>query len=409
MKDLLIGLLVVQRNRFYIELLPLVSLNHLQAIINDRECGQAQKVHLEKAHLFHGLHVIRRKDFVVLAARNRHQISQGTWCNHNSCSVDTCPAHQSFELLRCINQLSDLLVRIVGLLQLRRIPQGLLNCHPNGRRHQLRDTVHITIWHIERTAHIFDGGLCCHRIEGDDLRHLLAAILSCNVLNHLTPPVHAEVNINVRHGDTLRVQKTLKEQLILERINICDLHHIPNERSCRRPSTWSHRNVVLTRITDEVPHDQEITGKLHLLNDGNLTLQPRFVLRNLMPQQTAVLQMPDRGFKPFFKSFATDVLKVAVNRVPRRYSKLWKWIVYFAELQTAALSKLHRAAHYLRSIGEQLLHFSRSLYIKLVRVKLEPLRIMDGRGRLHTQQNLVRMSIIIAEVMAVIGCHQRDA
>ena len=41
-------------------------LDQLEAIVDDRERGQAQEVHLEQAHLFDRLHVVGGYDFVVL-------------------------------------------------------------------------------------------------------------------------------------------------------------------------------------------------------------------------------------------------------------------------------------------------------------------------------------------------------
>ena len=42
------------------------------------------------------------------------------------------------------------------------------------------------------------------------------------------------------------------------------------------------------RVADEVPHDQEVAGELHLLDDVELAVQPRFVFRNAVAQLSLV-------------------------------------------------------------------------------------------------------------------------
>ena len=53
------------------------------------------------------------------------------------------------------------------------------------------------------------------RAERDDLRYLLAAVFLGDVLNHLAAPVRAEVDVDIRHADALRIQKALKQQAVL--------------------------------------------------------------------------------------------------------------------------------------------------------------------------------------------------
>src|SRR3569832_2297452 len=49
-----------------------------------------------------------------------------------------------------------------------------------------------------------------HRAVGDDLRHALAAIALHYVIDHAVAAFHAEVDVEVGHGDALRVQESLE-------------------------------------------------------------------------------------------------------------------------------------------------------------------------------------------------------
>ena len=58
--------------------------DQLHCIGQNRQCGQAEKVHLQQAHLFDGDHVEGGDDFVVLRLVQRNQISQRLRRNHHS-------------------------------------------------------------------------------------------------------------------------------------------------------------------------------------------------------------------------------------------------------------------------------------------------------------------------------------
>ena len=167
---------------------------------------------------------------------------------------------------------------------------------------------------------------------------------------------------------------------------------------------------MLLRIADEVPHNQEVARKLHLFNACRISpLQPLTVVGIGLPQQAAVLQMLDGRLEPLLKSCPAHFLEVAVERVALRDRKLRERIVDLVQLELAALDKLHRAAHHFGRMGEQPLHLFGGLDVKLLGIKFEPLRIVNGSRGLHAQQHLVRVMIVFAQIVAVVGRHQRNA
>ena len=52
-----------------------------------------------------------------------------------------------------------------------------------------------------------------------------------HVFNYPIATFHAKVDIEVRHGDTFRVQEALEQQVILQRINIRNLDGIRHQRT----------------------------------------------------------------------------------------------------------------------------------------------------------------------------------
>ena len=56
----------------------------------------------------------------------------------------------------------------------------------------------------------------------DDLTHGVFPVLPPDVVDHLAPAFEAEVNVDVGHRDTLRIQESFEEQVVLERTEVGD-------------------------------------------------------------------------------------------------------------------------------------------------------------------------------------------
>ena len=79
---------------------------------------------------------------------------------------------------------------------------------------QLGNPVDIAVGQIEGPADIADDPARRHGAEGDDLADLVAAVLVGDVLDHLLAAVLAEVDVDIGHGDPLRIKETLEQQVV---------------------------------------------------------------------------------------------------------------------------------------------------------------------------------------------------
>ncbi len=242
-------------------------LDELEAVVNDRQRREAKEVHLQQAHLFDGLHVVRGNDRFVLGASDGDEFGERLGRDDDARSVDTGSAHQAFETHGSVDQLLDLRVGVVSGGERAFVLERFVDGDADGGRDHLGDAVDLAVGHLQRAAYVLDRGFRGHRVEGDDLRDLIAAVLALDVLDDLAATVHAEVDIDIGHGDALRIQEALEEQLVLERVDVGNLHDIGDERSRGRSTARAHRDSLLSRIADKVPDDHEIAGKLHLLDD----------------------------------------------------------------------------------------------------------------------------------------------
>src|SRR5580698_5494569 len=104
---------------------------------------------------------------------------------------------------------------------------------------------------------------------------------------------------------------------------------------------------MFLRIADEVPHDQKIPRKLHLLDDSEFPLQPLLVIRNRMLQLSLFVQWPQRCH-PSRETLPADVREITVDGIARRNLELWKRRRYFLQPQAATLGDIERARQNLR-------------------------------------------------------------
>ncbi len=76
MKDLLVGLLVIERELLQIEPFAAGLHDQPQGVVDDGEGGEPEEVHLQQAQLFDRLHVVGGDDFVVLRTMQRNKVGQ---------------------------------------------------------------------------------------------------------------------------------------------------------------------------------------------------------------------------------------------------------------------------------------------------------------------------------------------
>ncbi len=95
--------------------------------------------------------------------------------------------------------------------------------------------VDLAIGHLQHAADVAQHAARLQRTEGDDLRHLIAAVAILHVADHLVAAVLAEVDVEVRHRDAFRIEEALEQQAEADRIEVGDGQRTRRPAS-RRPS-----------------------------------------------------------------------------------------------------------------------------------------------------------------------------
>ena len=177
----------------------------------------------------------------------------------------------------------------------------------------------------------------------DDLLGRVASIPFCHVPDDLVPPPLVEVHVDVRHLLPLGVEEPFEDQPVAERIEVGDPEAVADDRPGGRPPPRPHADAVVPGEPDEVPHDQEVAGEAHLLDDLELRVDP-------LPQLLADGPVAPSG------AVVDQLPEIAVQRLPRRRVEAGQVQLTEAQVELAGLGDLQGRVARLGQIGEDLPH-----------------------------------------------------
>ena len=195
---------------------------------------------------------------------------------------------------------------------------------------------------------------------------------------------------------------------MLKRINIGDVQRVCSQAAGCRTTPRTDGNAFVASVSDEIPDDQEVAGKSHLLDKLDFTFQPFLV------GLERVLQFPCRcqllqPLPPKEEPLAGNFLKIAVKRFAGRHLEMGENVLFCFQVDIAALGHFQSARECLRNLAENRVHLLRGLEIELVSGKLQAVRVTDGLPGLNANQHVLGARILLGEVVAIVGGHQRDA
>src|SRR5690625_7768071 len=100
--------------------------------------------------------------------------------------------------------------------------------------------------------------------------HLIPAVLLHHIVDHPLASVVVKVDIDIRHRDPLRAQKTLKQKVVLQRIDVGDPDAISHHRASCRPTSLTDKYSHLPVCCNEVLDDQDIASQANRVPEHKL-------------------------------------------------------------------------------------------------------------------------------------------
>ena len=325
--------LVVNRDRLDVDVRTKAQLNVVQTFVDYGQGVESQEVHLQHADFLDVVAVVLRSPdilprFLVHRKADRNIVGQvassddrgagvhsdltdaslqltGIFQNppHLLCSIfqlflelrhKTVAVLEGYLYIRVLHApliglldrfLLTRIVRIINLdilfhhleswlqiIQIRIEEIFLLHLFTEAVRHHSGQAVGLIDRQVMDSRHVLDGSLGEHRAEGDDPGDV---ILSVGVLDiFMRQGQILEIDIYIRHRDSVRIQETLEQELVLDRIQVGDSQAIGHHGSGRGTTAWPHHAALRPRSRDVVLHNQEVVREAHTADGLELEVYP---------------------------------------------------------------------------------------------------------------------------------------
>ena len=193
-----------------IDLHAMVLLHKPRGIFDDRQGTESQEVHLQQTKFLDRRHDELRGDRAVRGSRKRYILVHRLLGDHDTRRMHGRVARQTLQPSGHIDQSVHILIGFIHALKLRVHLQCLVNRDIQLVRDHLRDRVAEAVRKVHDPSHIADDTFCCQCAERDNLGYTVLAVFFHDILNDFPTSLVAEVDINIRHCHSLRVQETLK-------------------------------------------------------------------------------------------------------------------------------------------------------------------------------------------------------
>src|SRR5208282_1432429 len=311
-REELVGGRVVQGQVREDELYATVLPDEVYSIVEDGEGGKAEEIHFEEAEFFERVHVVLRGDFLAVVFVERDELDEGLRRDDHAGGVSGGVAGEALEAAGHVHQLDVALVFFNGGAELGGFGQSLVQLDVQLDGDELGQAIHFAEGETEGAARVFDGGLGGERAEGDDLRHVFAAVGLGDVVNHLAAAPHAEINVDIGERDALGIQEALEEQAVLERVHVSDAERVAHQAAGGGAAPGADRNALRARVADEIPDDEEIAGRTHFLDDVDFVRQALLVFGERVQQKASGGDTLELG-EAFGEALANGGFEVALG------------------------------------------------------------------------------------------------
>ena len=375
--------------------------------VDNGQGAQAEKVELDQTH---GLDIVLvelgNHALPAFFTVQRAEIGKHGGRDHHAAGVLAGIARHALQRQRHIKNGPDVFFVVIGLAQVLGFIQRLGQGHAQVEGNHLGDAVDETVGLAHDAADIAHHRLRRHGAVGNDLRDAVAAVFLRHIVDHPVAPFHAEVDIEVRQGDTLGVEETFEQQVELQRIEIGDLQGIGHQRASAGTTSGADGNAVVLGPLDKVGNDKEVAGKAHIVDYVQLDLQAIFVLLALLGIVRVALI--EQHLQALFQALVGNPAEITFLGLALGNRKLRQ--IAFAQLdfQIAAAGDFNAVGQRLGNIGKQLGHFLAAAQILLLAVVFRPARVVEGAPVMDADAGLVGLEFLGFEKTHVIGGHHRQ-
>ncbi len=210
----------------------------------------------------------------------------------------------------------------------------------------------------------------------------------------MVAPVLAEIDVEVGHRHALRIEETLEQQRVAQRIEVGDAERVRDQRARARSPSGADRHAVVLRPVDEVGDDQEVAGETHLDDRLGLELETRDVFR---PLRVALGRVRVEQRKSLLQARRRFVLQMLLDGYAGRGRKVGQIILAQWNRQVAALRDGYAVGERVRHVGEALRHLVLRHEILFGSEALRAARVREHVALGDAHARLVRAKLVAAQ------------
>jgi hypothetical protein len=193
-----------------------------------------------------------------------------SWSDDDGTRMHTELTDGSFEFLCIGDELVVEWIIVDGAFQIWILFDSVFDCYAGPGWYHFREHVHLCKWYTESTSDIFHRRTSRECTKCTDLSDLVMAVFLSDIFDYASTSFVREVDVDIGHRYTSRIQESLEEELVPERIDIRDTREIREDGTCCRSSAWTDRDIMLASPSDKVGDDDEISVETHKVDDSKL-------------------------------------------------------------------------------------------------------------------------------------------
>ena len=222
---------------------------------------------------------------------------------------------------------------------------------------------------------------------------MVGTILTVDIVNDFLPPLVAEIHIEIGHTDALRVQETLKDQVVTDGIDIRNADAVCGNTARAGTTARAYRDALALGVVDVIPDDEVVIGIAHRFDDANFIAQAVLVGLRDIGAIAALQALPAELFKKILVVHSTRGLIIRNLGVAK------------IKLKIALISDDLRIRAGFRYHGKQIVHFVCRFDVEFIGLELHAVRILHGLARLDAEQNGLYLGVFLAQIVGIVGCH----
>ena len=226
---------------------------------------------------------------------------------------------------------------------------------------------------------------------------MVGAVFAVYIIYDLAPAADAEVDVDIRHGDALRVQKALEIEAVLDGVDVRYAEAVGDDAAGGGAAPGADGYALALGVADEVRDYEEVVHKAHLAYHVELIAE--LAPGVLAPGAVAALEA---RLAELFE--VSGAVRLALGQLEAR-----QVIAAELEVEAALGGDLGGVVRGGLLAGEERAHLLLALEVELLGVKAHALRVVHGLAGLDAHEDVLVIGVLAVYIVRVVGDGEGDA